>query len=67
MTIREIVGLLKNVEKVEIAWNGNLQCVDIYDPIVMDAFGDYLVGGVWACGDGRFEIEVAIKPLKKGA
>ena len=67
MTIKEIVGLLKDVKEVKIAWNGNVQSIDIFDPIVMDAFGDYLTDGIFAAGEDKFEISLAVKPLKKEA
>ena len=38
----------------------------IYDPVVLDAFGDSLIDGIFAVEEDVFEISLAVKPIKKG-
>ena len=66
MTVSDVVKVLKDVKSVSLSWNGSLHELDLQDPIMIDAFGDNLVAGIYANGDGRFEINIAVRPLKKG-
>lgn len=33
---------------------------------MVEAFGDYIVQGIWGVQENSFEIEVKMKPVKKG-
>ena len=67
MTVANVIHILRDVKKVKLAWNGNSSILDVHDPITMDAFGDYLVAGVYSTAEDEFEIELAVRPIKKGA
>lgn len=65
MTIRETIGLLKDAKKVIITWNGNQQNIDIFDSVILEAFGNYLIDGIYAVEEDVFEISLAVKPIRK--
>ena len=64
MTVKEVISVLKEVEELRLGWNGTTQEFDPADALFMDAFGDYVVGGLYATGDGRIEIALATKLVK---
>lgn len=66
MTVSEVVKVLKDAESVSLSWNGSLHNLDLQDPIMMNAFGDNIVAGIYANADNSFEISIAVRPLKKG-
>ena len=66
MTVSEVVKLLKNAKSVRLSWNGTLHELDLYDSVIMDAFGDNIVAGLYANDEDCFEIELGVRPLKRG-
>lgn len=67
MTVAETVSLLRDASKVELAWNGSVRDLDINDPIALDAFGDYIVSGIYATDEDSFEIVIAVQPVRRSA
>ena len=66
MTIREVVKVLKNVEKISIAYNGGFVPFNKYDQLMLDAYGRYVVDEISALEEDSIEISVAMVPLKEG-
>lgn len=64
MTVKEVVKVAKDVKELTLGWNGTAQKFDPADELFMDAFGDYVVGGLYATGNGCIEISLATKLVK---
>lgn len=65
MSLKEVIGLLKDANQIAVSWNGNLHPVELNDAVFMEAFGDFVVNAILALDDGKIEIELALKPYKK--
>jgi hypothetical protein len=66
MTVSEVVKVLKNAKSIRLSWNGTLHEFDLYDSVIIDAFGSNIVAALYANGEDQFEIELAVRPLKRG-
>lgn len=64
MTVREVLGILRNVRELYIGYDGGCTTVNPKDGIIAGAFGDYVVGGVYAMGEDSFEIDIMVRPIK---
>ena len=71
MTVREACAALRSAECVALAIQGNrytiLESKEAgWSDVMVEAFGDYIVQGIWGVQENSFEIEVKMKPVKKG-
>lgn len=64
MTVKDVVKVTKDIKELCLGWNGTTQKFDPTDELFMDAFGDYVVGGLYATGNGCIEITLATKLVK---
>ena len=64
MTVREVLGILRNVRELYIGYDGGCTTVNPKDGIIAGAFGDYVVSRVFALAEGAFEINIAVRPIK---
>ena len=67
MTVKEAVRLLPDNEKVKITYSGNAYELDRRDPMMLDAYGDYLIDGLQAFPNGDFveyELIIALRPIR---
>lgn len=64
MTIAEIVKVIADAKEVRIVWNGEAHKFNHTDPLILDAFGKYVVDGVYAVGEEIFELSIAARPSK---
>lgn len=71
ITVRDAVKLLKSAEQINILHNELTVCQfkhSASDDIVMDAWGDYVVGEI-ICYDSehdKYELILATSPIKRG-
>lgn len=66
MTIRDVVMVLKNVEKISIAYNGGFVPFNKHDQLMLDAYGRYVVDEINALEEDSIEISVAMRPMVVG-
>lgn len=66
MTVKELVSVLKNARTIVIGYGANAVPFDKDDPLVLDAYGDYIVDAVCADSGDYYEINIAMRPVKAG-
>lgn len=66
MTVKEIVSVLEDAKSINIGYDGILVpfCPD--DRISMAAYGKFVVEKVYACGEDKFELYLAMEPVIGG-
>lgn len=64
MTVRNIVAALKEAKKINLAFDGLAHSLDFNSPVMMEAFGDYVVCGIRGGEKGDYELELAMRPIK---
>jgi hypothetical protein len=65
MTVKEVVKVLKNAQKITIGYGANVIPCNVQDPLVLSAFGDYVIDSICAIGEDEYEIDLAISPVKE--
>lgn len=66
MTVKEIVSVLKSAKTISIGYGANAVPFDKDDPLVLDAYGSYVVESVYAPDEDYYEINIAMRPVKAG-
>lgn len=66
MTVRDAVKVLKQAKKITLGYGANVVMCDVSDPLVLDAFADYVVDEIYGAGDDEYEINIAVAPLREG-
>lgn len=64
VTVREALRLIPRMKEARLCWDGIVHRIDINDPLMLEAFGDYLVQEIVPCGNGEFEFNLAMRPIK---
>lgn len=67
MTVKDAIRVLPDEEKIQIAYAGFAYSLDKLDPLMLDAYGDYIIDGIRAFAiDNRIEYElvIALRPVK---
>ena len=70
MTVKEVCGILKTAKTIALGWNGASIEFEKSNPLMMDAYGNYVVDSIEAVGDsedGYYEVNIAAQPMKVGA
>lgn len=65
MTVRDAVKVLKTAKEIKLGYGENAITFDKNDPLMIDAYGDYVVDEI--CGDSAcfYEIGIAMRPVKE--
>lgn len=74
MTVKELIRKFRNVDEFTLSWDGIAHAFDADDLILMDAFGNYLVDGIFVStfdadrGEVKMSVDfsLALTPAKKG-
>ncbi len=67
MTVAEAINILKGANAIYIAWDGFSYPINPDNALEMDAYGKYLVSRIGNYYEaGKFEIEIAVQPIKGG-
>lgn len=66
VTVKDVVGLLKSAKTIVLGYGGNAVDFNKDDPLVLDAYGKYLVSEIRCEGDGYYEVDVAMRPVQVG-
>lgn len=64
MTVRKITRALKDAKKIHLAFDGVAHVLDFNSPVMMEAFGDYLVSEIRGGENGSYELSLAMRPIK---
>lgn len=64
MTVKDAVKVLKTAKKITIGYGANVIPCNVQDPLVLDAFGDYVVDSICGVSDDEYEIDLAIAPVR---
>lgn len=64
MTVKNITFALKDAKKISLAFDGLAHDLDFNSPVMMEAFGSYVVSGIRGGDDGKYELEIAMRPVK---
>ena len=67
MTVKDAIRVLPNDEKIQIAYAGLAYPLDRLDPLMLDAYGNYLIDGLRAFEVGgkiEYELIIALRPVK---
>lgn len=64
MKVKEVIDKLRLVKEVHICYGGFAWQFDSESILLMDAFGDYEVGGITSVQSQCYEIEIASQPVK---
>lgn len=64
MTVRKITNALKDAKKIDLAFDGVAHVLDFHSPVMMEAFGDYLVSEIRGGENGSYELSLAMRPIK---
>lgn len=65
MTVKEVVGALKTAKEIMLAYGANGIKFDKNDVLSMDAFGGYLVDEIRSDGEGYYEVNIIMRPVKE--
>ncbi len=66
MTVKEVVSVLKTAKTISIGYGANAVPFDKDDPLVLDAYGNYVVESVCAPDEDYYEINICMRPIKAG-
>ena len=67
MTVKDAIRVLPDDEKVQIAYAGIAYNLNKQDPLMLDAYGDYLIDRLQAFEIGgkiEYELVLALRPMK---
>ena len=63
MTVKDVVSVLADATEVRLGYDGVSVPFDHTDKVMLDAFAKYVVEGVYASGENKFEINIAMRPV----
>lgn len=66
MTVKEAVAVLKTAKKIVLGYGDNAVPFEKDDPLVMEAYGVFVVDKIHSEGDGYYEINIAMRPVREG-
>ena len=70
MTVKEAASVLKDAKSFVLGWNGTTIDFAKDNFVMMEAYGDFIVDGIFATGDIDnvcYELNLAMRPVKAGA
>ncbi len=65
MTVLEAVRVLKSAEQITLGYGGGMVPFDKDNPLMLDAYGGYIVEEITYCDPGWYEIDLAVRPFKE--
>lgn len=67
VTVREAVKPLTDASEIKLCWCRGSYPFDENEPLMMDAYGDYVVGEIRTGLDAHvYELHIAFQPVKVG-
>ena len=65
MTVKEVCGVLKTATKIVLGYGANAVSFDANDALMMDAYGRYVVDEIRSDGEGYYEVNIKVQPVKE--
>lgn len=66
MTVKEAVAVLKTAKKIVLGYGANAVPFEKDDLLMMEAYGMFAVDGIHCEGDGYYEINIMMRPVREG-
>lgn len=66
MSVKEVMALLRGVNEVDLSFDGDLIYFNFRNKIEVDTWGGFMVGSIYARGEGVFELLLAAQPIRMG-
>ena len=66
MTVREVISVIADTKRINVGYGGGCTEFNPKSIIMAEAYGDYVVAGLYATEEGCFEIDIAVRPIKEG-
>lgn len=67
LTVKEALSYLKDPEEVRLICGESALPFNFRNRVEVEAWGDYLVGDIFAAGMKEFEVSLDVQPHKKEA
>ena len=67
MTVKDAVNILPDEAKVDIVYSSIAMSLEKKDPLMLDAYGDYLIDKIEAFSIGdkiTYELQIVLRPVK---
>lgn len=65
MTVKEALKVLGDPETVYLIWDGNQISFNFRCDVEVEAWGDFLISGIFARAEREFEIVLEAHPIRK--
>lgn len=66
ITVKDAVEVLKTAKTIALGYASSAIPFSADDPLMMDAYGSYLVDDIKCCGNDYYEVSVVLRPVKVG-
>lgn len=66
ITVKDAVAVLKSANKIVLGYGANAVSFDTGDPLVLDAYGDFLVDDIKGFNEGYYELNIVMRPVRVG-
>lgn len=66
MTVKDAVRVLKSAKKIVLGYGANAIPFDKDDPLVLEAYGSFVVDEIRGEENFYYEIDIAMRPVKEG-
>lgn len=66
MTVKEAVGVLKTAKTIVLGYGCNAVPFDKDEPLMMDAYGKYVVDDIRSVGENYYEVSIKTQFVKEG-
>lgn len=66
MTVKEVAKLLKDAERIGIAFGDRAVHIAPDDDLMLSVYGNYIVDGITNDEMGGYELNIALQYLKEG-
>ncbi len=67
MTVKDAVNVLDRTKAIAIDTRDSTIYLERTDPLMLDAFANYVVDSIRYDEDGVYELRIAMRPVKVGA
>ena len=67
MTVKDAVNILPDDGNIDIVYSSIAMPLDKKDPLMLDAYGDYLIDKIQAfhlCDQIHYELNIVLRPVK---
>lgn len=66
ITVKDAVKVLKTAKTISLSYASSAIPFSADDPLMMDAYGDYLVDDIRGFKEGYYELNIVLRPVRVG-